>query len=116
MTAVGPSVAAEAPLASDNDNPAAPNKGTAHARCFRFEGSFAWGMVTSHTVKSDCVRNAIVRLEMGIRQVGFGLGVSSYFSRLSWRSARISSSGSRILAPLSDHQMLQALQPLSHWP
>jgi hypothetical protein len=50
------------PLASANDNPAAPNNGTAHARCFRIEGFFAWGMVTSHTFKSDRVRNAIVRL------------------------------------------------------
>jgi hypothetical protein len=45
----GTSVAADAPLAIANDNPAAPNNGTAHARCFRFEGLFAWGMVTSHT-------------------------------------------------------------------
>jgi len=33
---VGASVAADAPLASDKDNPAAPNNGTAHARLFRF--------------------------------------------------------------------------------
>jgi hypothetical protein len=44
-------VPADAPLASDNDNPAAPNNGTAHARCFRFEDFFAWGMVTSHTLQ-----------------------------------------------------------------
>jgi hypothetical protein len=49
ISAAGTSVAAEAPLASDNDNPAAPNNGTAHARCFRFEGFFVCGMVTSHT-------------------------------------------------------------------
>jgi hypothetical protein len=59
---IGTSVAADAPLASDNDNPAAPKSGTAHARCFRFEGFFAWGMVTSHTFKLDRVRNAIVCL------------------------------------------------------
>src|SRR4029077_3015499 len=35
--AAGPTVAAGVPLASDNDNPAAPNNGTAQARCFRFE-------------------------------------------------------------------------------
>jgi hypothetical protein len=32
---------AEAPLASDNDNPAAPNKGTAHARVRRMHDVFA---------------------------------------------------------------------------
>jgi hypothetical protein len=48
--AAGTSVAADAPLASDNDNPAAPNNGTAHARCFRFEACFARDMVgSSHT-------------------------------------------------------------------
>jgi hypothetical protein len=77
MTAVGPTVAAEAPLASDNDNPAAPNNGTAHARCFRFEGFFAWRMVTSHTFKSDRARNAIVRLEMGIRMTFSGVAMYS---------------------------------------
>jgi hypothetical protein len=45
--AVGPTVAADAPLASDNDNPAAPNNGTAHARCFRFEACFARDMAKS---------------------------------------------------------------------
>jgi hypothetical protein len=48
--AAGPTVAAGAPLGSDNDNPAAPNKGTAHARCFRFEAFFLSDMVeSSHT-------------------------------------------------------------------
>jgi hypothetical protein len=48
--AAGTSVAADAPLASDNDKPAAPNNGTAHARCFRFEACFARDMVeSSHT-------------------------------------------------------------------
>jgi hypothetical protein len=52
ISAAGPSVAAGAPLASDNDNPAAPNKGTAHARCLRFEVSFALDMVeSSHTFR-----------------------------------------------------------------
>jgi hypothetical protein len=50
MSAAGPPGTADAPVASDNDNPAAPNNGTAHARCFRFEDFFAWGMVTSHTL------------------------------------------------------------------
>jgi hypothetical protein len=37
-------------VASDNDNPAAPNNGTAHARLFRFETCFAFDMVkSSHT-------------------------------------------------------------------
>ena len=48
--AAGTSVAAEAPLASHNDKTAAPNNGTAHARCFRFEACFARDMVgSSHT-------------------------------------------------------------------
>jgi hypothetical protein len=50
ISAASPSVAAGAPLASDNDNPAAPNKGTAHARCFRLEVCFAFDTVeSSHT-------------------------------------------------------------------
>jgi len=38
---------ADAPLASDNDNPADPNTGRALLRCFRFEVCFAWGIVNS---------------------------------------------------------------------
>jgi hypothetical protein len=54
--AAGTSVAADAPLASDNDNPAAPNNGTAHARCFRFEACFACDMVeSSHVLPIDCM-------------------------------------------------------------
>jgi hypothetical protein len=42
----GPTVAAAAPLASDNDNPAAPKNGTAHARLFFcLEACFARDMV-----------------------------------------------------------------------
>jgi hypothetical protein len=50
ISAAGTSVAADAPLASDNDNPAAPNNGTAHARRFRFEPCFACDMVESSHV------------------------------------------------------------------
>jgi hypothetical protein len=42
--AVGPTVAAGAPLTIDKDNPAAPNNGTAHARLFRFDAFFARDM------------------------------------------------------------------------
>ena len=50
ISAAGTSVAADAPLASDNDNPAALNNGTAHARLFRFDAFFAFDMVeSSHT-------------------------------------------------------------------
>jgi hypothetical protein len=50
ISAAGTSVAAGALLASDNDNPAAPNNGTAHARLFRFDACFACDMVeSSHT-------------------------------------------------------------------
>jgi hypothetical protein len=42
--------APDAPLASDNDNPAAPNTGTAFLRRFRFEACFAYDMAeTSRT-------------------------------------------------------------------
>jgi hypothetical protein len=40
---MGTSVAADAPLAIANDNPAAPNNGTAHAR-FRFGVRFTRDM------------------------------------------------------------------------
>jgi hypothetical protein len=41
----GDLVAADAPLASDKDNPTAPNNGTAHARLFGLEACFARDMV-----------------------------------------------------------------------
>jgi hypothetical protein len=44
ISAPGPPGIADAPLASDNDNPAAPNTGRALLRRFRFEGCFAWDM------------------------------------------------------------------------
>jgi len=48
--AVGPTVAAGAPLTIDKDNPAAPNNGTAHALLFRFEACFVCDMLeSSHT-------------------------------------------------------------------
>jgi hypothetical protein len=45
ISSAGPPVIAAAPLASDNDNPAAPNTGTAHARRFRFDACFSCDMV-----------------------------------------------------------------------
>jgi hypothetical protein len=45
ISAACPPVTADAPLASDNDKPAAPNNGTAHARRFCFEDCFACDMV-----------------------------------------------------------------------
>jgi hypothetical protein len=55
ISAAGTSVAAE-PLANDKDNPAAPNNGTAHARCFRFEACFSCDMVeSSHVLQIDCM-------------------------------------------------------------
>src|SRR5262249_26923156 len=44
---------ADATLASDSDNPAAPNIGRALLRRFRFEVSFAWGIVNSFHTPSD---------------------------------------------------------------
>src|SRR5262249_21802184 len=44
---------ADATLASDNDNPAAPNTGRALLRRFRFEVSFAWGIVNSFHTSAD---------------------------------------------------------------
>jgi len=50
ISAAGPLVTADAPLASDNDNPAAPNTGRALLRRFRFEACFACDMAeSSHT-------------------------------------------------------------------
>jgi hypothetical protein len=50
VSAAGTSVAADAPLASDKDNPTAPNNGTAHARLFGLEACFARDMAEySHT-------------------------------------------------------------------
>ena len=50
MSVAAAPVPADAALASDNDNPAAPNNGIAHARFFRFEPCFARDMVeSSHT-------------------------------------------------------------------
>src|SRR5262249_34354121 len=44
---------ADAALASDNDNPAAPNTGRALLRRFCFEVCFAWGIVNSFHTPSD---------------------------------------------------------------
>src|SRR6516225_2372528 len=44
---------ADAALASDNDNPAAPNTGRALLRRFSFEVCFAWGIVNSFHTPSD---------------------------------------------------------------
>jgi hypothetical protein len=52
--------ALDAPLASDNDNPAAPNTGTAFLRRFRFEACFAYGMAetsrSGYQTKRLCVQ------------------------------------------------------------
>ena len=45
VSVAGTWVAADAPLASDNDKPAAPSKGTAHARRFRFKACLDWDMI-----------------------------------------------------------------------
>jgi hypothetical protein len=50
MSAAVPPVDADVPLAGANDNPAAPNNGTAHARCFHF-GVFFRDMVKSSVRK-----------------------------------------------------------------
>jgi hypothetical protein len=44
---------ADAALASDNDNPAAPNTGRALLRRFSFEVCFAWGIVNSFHTPAD---------------------------------------------------------------
>jgi hypothetical protein len=60
VSAAGTSIAADAPLASDNDNPAAPNNGTAHARP-RFGTCFARDMVeSSHTLLGQMLGQSIV--------------------------------------------------------
>src|SRR5215468_982133 len=45
---------ADAALASDNDNPAAPNTGRALLRRFSFEVCFAWGIVHSFPPSGRC--------------------------------------------------------------
>src|SRR5262249_32604445 len=45
---------ADAALASDSDNPAAPNTGRALLRRFRFEVCFSWGIVNSFHTPADC--------------------------------------------------------------
>src|SRR5262249_9670831 len=47
---------ADAALASDNDNPAAPNTGRALLRRLCFEVCFAWGIVNSFHTPSDVRR------------------------------------------------------------
>jgi hypothetical protein len=59
ISGAGTSVAADAPVASDNDNPAAPNNGTAHARLFRFEDCFARDMMMSTPVQSSTALYAL---------------------------------------------------------
>jgi len=44
---------ADAALARDNDNPAAPNTGRALLRRFSFEVCFAWGIVNSFHTPAD---------------------------------------------------------------
>ncbi|HEY2526552.1 MAG TPA: hypothetical protein VGJ20_01190 [Xanthobacteraceae bacterium] len=46
-SATPPPVAADAPPAKDNDNPAAPNTGTAFRERFRLEACFVRDMVES---------------------------------------------------------------------
>jgi hypothetical protein len=60
MSAAGPPGTADAPLAIDNDNPAAPNKGTAHARRFRFEACLGWDMVESPQYLFSCLKQRIL--------------------------------------------------------
>jgi hypothetical protein len=69
-------VVADAPLASDNDNPAAPNSGTALLRRFRFESRFACDMVETSLAfsgkwfdQSICMRKATLRSAIGTRQM-----------------------------------------------
>jgi hypothetical protein len=45
ISAAGPLAAADAPPASDRDNPAAPRTGTAFLPAFRFEACFARGII-----------------------------------------------------------------------
>jgi hypothetical protein len=47
VSAASPPIAAVAALASDNDNPAAPNIGTAFLLRFRFEAGLACDMESS---------------------------------------------------------------------
>jgi hypothetical protein len=48
----GSAVTADAPPASDNDNPAAPNTGTAFLARFRFKPCFAYDMTETSRIAS----------------------------------------------------------------
>jgi hypothetical protein len=66
--------APDAPLASDNDNPAAPNSGKALLRRFRFESRFACAMVETSSSGNGstirfCVGNATLRSAIGSGQM-----------------------------------------------
>ena len=63
ISVAGTSVAAE-PLASDNDSPAAPNNGTAHARLFCFEACFARDMVESSIPSGKFLTNLLARVPL----------------------------------------------------
>jgi hypothetical protein len=73
-------VVADTPLASDNDNPAAPNSGTALLRRFRFEYCFACDMVETSLLSSKwfdqsiCMRKAILRSAIGTLQMSNNSG------------------------------------------
>jgi hypothetical protein len=66
----GPPGTADAPLASDNDNPAAPNTGKALLRRLCFEACFAYDMVEPFRYLGQMFENAYRMLGIGTRQGG----------------------------------------------
>jgi hypothetical protein len=62
VSAAGPPGAADAPTASDKDNPAAPNAGKAFVRRFRVEASFVRNIAESSVVKARDVLSIYIAL------------------------------------------------------
>lgn len=83
----GPPGTADAVLASDNDNPAAPNTGRALLRRLCFEFCLAWGIVTSSMLdrwaafRSDS-RHLCTRVITSLRSHSFKLHVTKSQVRL----------------------------------
>jgi hypothetical protein len=64
ISAAGPPVAADTPLASDNDNPAAPKTGTTLQPGFRLEPSFSRDIIVSLRPTAT-IRQRLLHLRVG---------------------------------------------------
>ena len=76
ISAAGPLVEADAPLASDNDNPAAPNTGTALLRRFRFDACLVRAILGSPILFQESFRSTLT-----VRATHFTLGMETLARR-----------------------------------